>query len=192
MTDIRPVLMVIDVQNGFITANSEPVVPVIAGLVRQWLTAGGDVIFSRYSNYAGSPYERLIGWYGLHGAPETDLVDVLVPLAEHPRSTVIDKTVYTALTSQVREVLAEGGYTDLLVCGIATDGCVLKTVLDAFESGFTPWVLADACASNASRVDPAEVHRTALGLLARLVGAGQVISVRDAAAMLPAAAACRS
>ena len=35
MSESRPVLVVVDVQNGFITEHSEPVVPVIVDLVRR-------------------------------------------------------------------------------------------------------------------------------------------------------------
>lgn len=185
MTGSGPVLMVVDVQDGFVTADSAPVVPVIADLVRRWQDAGRTVVFTRYFNYPGSPYERLIGWYGLHDPAETGIVADLADLAAGPDAVVIDKTVYTALTGEGRQVLAGLGCTDLLVCGIATDGCVLKTVLDAFEAGITPWVITDACASNASRVDPAEVHRTALALMGRLVGAGQLITSREALMLLP-------
>jgi nicotinamidase-related amidase len=45
--------------------------------------------------------------------------------------------------------LSERGWTDLYVCGIDTDICVLKTAVDAFEYDLTPWILQDACASHA-------------------------------------------
>lgn len=185
MSEYRPLLLVVDVQNGFVTADSAPVVPVIAELAARWLDAGGPAIFTRYFNYPGSPYERLVHWYSLHESPETDLTGEVADLAEHPMAAVADKSVYSALTDEVRQMLAGGGCTDVLVCGIATDGCVLKTVLDLFEAGLVPWVITDACASNASRVDPAEVHRSALMLMGRLVGAGQLITVADVLAMLP-------
>jgi nicotinamidase-related amidase len=181
---MKPVLIVIDVQNGFVTCHSSAVVPVIAGLVRAWQDGGGTVIFTRYFNYPGSPYERLIGWRALQEAPETDLADEIAPLAAG--SLVADKTAYTALTPEVRGLLKSEGYTDLLLCGIATDGCVLKTALDAFEGGYVPWVLADACASNASSAPPAQVHSSALALLSRLIGPGQLIRAEQALALLPA------
>lgn len=31
-----------------------------------------------------------------------------------------------------------------VVCGIATDFCVLKTAIDTFERNLTPWVIEDA------------------------------------------------
>lgn len=177
------VLIVVDMQNGFVTDDSAHVVPVVADVVRRWQAAGGRTILTRYHNYPNSPFERLIGWYGLHEKPETELIPELEPYARDSR--IIDKTGYTAFTDEGAEIVRGMNVTDVLVCGIATDGCVLKTVLDAFEAGYVPWLLADACASNATRVPPAEVHRSALLLASRLVGAGQVIPSAVALADLP-------
>lgn len=169
----RSVLLVIDVQNGFVNDHSRHVVPVARDLADQWLSTGGEVIFTRYHNYEGSPYERLIGWKGLRNTPETDLAPELQPYVTAPNARVLDKRTYTALTNEGRKLLT--GYVDLYLCGIATDGCVLKTALDAFDGGYTPWVIEDACASNSTRHPAAEVHRTALGLMSRLIGNGQLI-----------------
>ena len=179
----KPALLVVDVQNGFVNEDSAHVVPVIVNLVRSWQDADRHVVFTRYHNYPDSPYERLVGWYALHKAPETDLVTDLKPFTSNPRAHVIDKTVYTAFTDEGSRLFMEHGFTDLFICGIATDGCVLKTTLDAFETGYTPWVVADACASNATRVPAQEVHRYALLLASRLVGAGQVIQSGEALQM---------
>jgi len=63
----------------------------------------------------------------------------------------------------------------LVLCGIATDGCVLKTAVDAFERGIEPVVVVDACASHAGNA----VHEAGLLLLGRFIGAGQLRSVAD-------------
>lgn len=187
MSEFKPALMVVDVQNGFVTGASAHVVPIITNLVRRWQDADGDVIFTRYYNYSGSPFERLIGWYGLHTPPDTELVDDLIPFTHDPHAYVIDKKVYTAFTDEGRQLVAEQGFTDLFICGIAIDGCILKTTLDAFELGYTPWVLADAVASNASSAPPEQVHNAALLIIPRLVGAGHVIDSESALARLPVA-----
>ena len=93
MSKRRPVLVVVDVQNGFITEDSAPVVPVIVELVRRWKATGGDVVFTRYLNYPGSPYERLIGWTEMSHAPDTDLVPELIP--QVGQSPVVDKRIYS-------------------------------------------------------------------------------------------------
>ncbi|MFI6153741.1 hypothetical protein ACIBCA_13695 [Kitasatospora sp. NPDC051170] len=52
------VLVVVDLQNGFIRDSSRPLIPVVAALVDQWQRHGKDVVFTRYVNYPGSPFER--------------------------------------------------------------------------------------------------------------------------------------
>lgn len=185
MSGFRPVLVVIDVQNGFVNAGSAHVVPVIADLAARWLDAGGPVIFTRYRNHPGSPFERLIGWSGLQDEQEVAFAPQVAPLTE--RAVVIGKTTYSALTDEMRALIAEHGYTDLFLCGIASEGCVLASALAAFDAGLVPWVLTDACASNASRMPAGEAHAAGLMLIARLTGAGQLISAAEALGRVPAA-----
>jgi nicotinamidase-related amidase len=180
---MKPALIVVDVQNGFVTKDSIHVISVVTNLVSHWQAAGGQTIFTLYHNYPDSPFERLVEWYCLKEPPETDLVSELEPYMSHPQAHVIEKTVYTAFTDEGRQLFSRLGLTDLFICGIATDGCVLKTTLDAFEAGYTPWLLADASASNSTRVSAQEVHQGALLLARRLVGRGQVIQSSKALAM---------
>lgn len=185
MSEHRPVLMVVDVQHGFVNDQSAHVVPVVAVLTRAWLDAGGQVIFTRYRNEPGSLYERLIGWYELHAEQQIALAPEVESFLAEPGTSVVDKTVYTALTAEGLALIEAGGYTDVVVCGIATDACVLATVISAFDHGLTPWVVTDACASNASRHEAAEVHRMALVLMGRLTGESQLITAREALMLLP-------
>ncbi|WP_280406621.1 cysteine hydrolase family protein [Nocardia carnea] len=171
----RAALLVVDVQNGFVNEFSEHVVPVIVDLATQWSRTGRPTVYTRYWNYTDSPWERLIGWRALYGPPETDIVDELSGLVSEPGSHTLDKRVYTALTSEGIDLIEGLGVTDLVICGIATDACVLKSALDAFERGYTPWVVRDAVASNATRHRAAEIHESALLHISRLVGGSQVV-----------------
>ena len=183
MSAFRPALVVIDVQNGFVNAGSAHVVPVVADLAARWADAGGAVVLTRYRNHPGSPFERLIGWTRLQDEAEIELVPELAAVAD--RAVVANKTGYTALTPQVAALAAEHGWTDLFLCGIDTASCVLITAAAVFEAGLTPWVVADACASNATSVPPEEAHAAGLMLIRRLVGAGQVITSGEALDRLP-------
>lgn len=43
------------------------------------------------------------------------------------------------------ETLVKKGIDTLLITGLSTSGCVRATALDALQSGFTPFVVRDAC-----------------------------------------------
>jgi nicotinamidase-related amidase len=169
----RPVLVVVDVQNGFVRDASRHVVPVIADLVDRWQAAGLDVVFTRYFNSAGSQFERLFGWTGLQGPPETDIIPELTAQARGA-TAIVDKHIYSLFTSQGSELVRRHGWTDLYICGIATESCVLKTAADAFEQGhLTPWIIEDASASHAG---PA-AHTAGIAVAARFIGPNQIIRI---------------
>ncbi|MCA1675439.1 MAG: cysteine hydrolase, partial [Actinobacteria bacterium] len=51
------VLLVVDVQNGFVTEDTKQVVLAIQNLAARWNQADGTTIYSRYFNYPGSSFE---------------------------------------------------------------------------------------------------------------------------------------
>jgi nicotinamidase-related amidase len=150
------------------------VLPVIVDLVRRWRAAGGDLVFCRYLNYADSPFQRLLNWTRMTDGPETDLAAELMPFLG-PHTQVVHKDIYTLFTPEGARLVTERGWTDLYLCGIATDFCVLKTAIDAFERNLTPWVVADACASHFGP----EAHDAGLRMIQRFIGAGQIIRTAD-------------
>jgi nicotinamidase-related amidase len=84
---------------------------------------------------------------------------------------VVDKHIYTLFTPAGTRLVDERGWTDLYLCGIDTDSCVLKTAVDAFERDLTPWILQDACASHAGP----EAHAAGLFIAGRFIGTNQLI-----------------
>lgn len=168
------VLIVIDTQNGFVSAQSSPVIPVIADLVDRWQGAGGDVVFTRYLNYAGSPYERLIRWSKLKESPEIDIVPELTPYVSKS-AAVVDKTIYSFFNEEGEALVRERGWSDLYVCGLDTESCVLKTVVDAFERDLTPRLIKDASASHAGQM----AHDAGILVASRFIGADQIITTAD-------------
>ena len=184
---MNPVLVVIDVQNGFVNDGSRHVVPVVADLAGRWLERGGHVVLTRYLNYAGSPFERLIGWTGLQDADSQRFAPEVAEFAE--RAHVITKTTYTALTAEWWDLARRYGWTDVVLCGIATDSCVLATAVGAFEAGLVPWVVTDACASSATRTPAADAHAAGLLVIGRMIGEGQLVTAERALGLLPAALA---
>ena len=164
--DHKPVLLVIDVQNGFLGSKTQQVVPKVKILTEQWIQTGHDVVFTQFVNVPGGQYEKLIGWKRLQNPPETDIHAELVPFARK----IIHKNYYSAFTDEFRDLLRQNRWNTFVICGIATDSCVLKTAVDAFELGFTPLVVSDACASHGGE----DVHVAAITILKRFIGRNQI------------------
>jgi nicotinamidase-related amidase len=162
--------MVVDVQNGFITDETCHVVPAIAELAGKWQRDGGQVLFSRYFNYPGSEFERLMDWRKLYGPPDTDLASELKPSSDDS-AIIIDKRTYSALTDEALRVIHRHGWTDIVICGIDTELCVLATAFDGFDNGLTPWVVGDASASTGGLA----AHDAGLLVMARGIGDQQIV-----------------
>jgi nicotinamidase-related amidase len=167
-------LVVIDMQNGFVHPASSHVVPVVVDLVRRWQEAGGATVFTRFINSPGSQFERLVQWTAVAKPPDTDIVDELLPYAEKA-TAVVDKPHYTLFTDKGVDVVARGGWTDLIFCGLTTESCVLKSAVDAFEHDLTPWLLTDASATHAGHV----AQEAGLLVARRFIGARQLITTHD-------------
>lgn len=167
MDDLNnPVLVVIDMQNGFLGMKSEHVIPKVEHVVKLCDRAKIPVVFTRFHNRPNSPYERLIGWKRLRDAPETDITPSLALHAQ----TVIDKDFYSSFTPEFDQMARDHNWRTFLLCGVATESCVLKTAVDAFERGLRPIVISDACASHAG----ADIHEAGLVLLSRFIGKSQI------------------
>lgn len=164
------VLVVIDMQNGFVSSKSAAVVPRVVDLVSRWEAIGGTTLFTKFVNVPGSPYERLINWTRMRRAPETDLVPELAS-ASARAVTVLEKPIYSLFTDEGTALIEEHGWTNLVLCGIATESCVLKTACDAFERGLVPWIVRDTVFSHAGQ----EPHDAGLLVASRFIGRGQVI-----------------
>lgn len=154
--------MIIDVQRGFLNEWTRVIPAKVEALQAQY----DHIVATRFLNPEGSPYRRFIHWSRC--APGS--ADVELAFSPRVGTWVLDKTVYSAVTSELRRWLDARGITRIEICGIATDNCVLKTAVDLFEAGYEPVVLADACASHGGP----ECHECGLRLLRRFIGKDQV------------------
>lgn len=158
-------LLVIDVQNGFVSPKTEYVVPRILELIEQF--EGELVVATKFLNYQESPYFRFMGWERLTSSPETDLI----PEVENKASLVIEKAIYSACKDKFCNLLSAKDIDEVYLVGIDTDCCVLKTATDLFERGIRPIVLEHYCASNGGE----ESHNAAIRVMERTIGRNQII-----------------
>ncbi|MEU3787523.1 isochorismatase family cysteine hydrolase [Streptomyces sp900129855] len=164
-------LIVIDVQQGFVNRHSRGALPAIVRLVTGWRAAGAPVVFTRFRNELGSPYETITGWTRLRTTEEQALVEELEPFADSA-VTVIDKAQSSVFTPEGAQLIRDRGWSDLVLCGIDTDACVYDSAIAAYQSGYRPWIVTDACASTGGP----EYHDAALLLAARNLGADQLVT----------------
>ena len=93
--------------------------------------------------------------------------ELVADISPQPHDRLIVKPRYsgfdhTPLVLILRELEVER----LLLAGMATEGCVVQTAIDARENGFKVSVLTDACATNDE-----ELEQVALHYLEAVVGA---------------------
>jgi nicotinamidase-related amidase len=161
----RP-LLVVDVQNGFINDFTQH----IPGRIKRLIDTHDfePVLFTRFVNTPGSPYQRLLDWHGSAEPPETELVSELAPVARP--ENVFEKRGLTGMPDQLAERLEREHIEEISVVGIDTDMCVLKIAMDLFDAGIEPVILVDCCASTAGL----QAHLAGLAILSRNVGPYQL------------------
>ncbi|WP_374414568.1 cysteine hydrolase family protein [Novosphingobium colocasiae] len=111
------------------------------------------------------------------GEPGHDIIPELYPIAGEP---VIDKPGKGAFyDTELADIVAQRGLTQLIVCGVTTEVCVHTTVREANDRGIDCLVLADCTASYFP-----EFHETALRMI---VAQGGIFGwVTDSASVISA------
>jgi nicotinamidase/pyrazinamidase len=168
--DPRTALIVVDVQNDFAdprgslyVRGGEAVVPVIDREIAAAGEAGALVIYTQdwhpehTPHFAADggiwPVHCVQGGWGAAFHPDIDVVDGEVVRkgadgrdgysgfsVRDPESGDVDDTV-------LHEMLQGANIERLVICGLATDYCVLETVLDARSRGYPVEVVAEAIAA---------------------------------------------
>lgn len=162
MTDV---LIVTDIQNGFMNELTRPLINKIKTLLESNLF--NCVIFTQFVNTPDSPYVRLIGYTDLQDQPRIDIVSELRSYAQN----VFVKHQYTPFTKEFEDFLKINRLTHLYFVGVDTNACVQAGAVGAFERGYVPLVLAEYCASHSGD----EFHESAIKNLQKLIGEKQVI-----------------
>jgi nicotinamidase-related amidase len=167
--DASDLLLVVDVQNGFVNDHSRHAVQSVVEFAGDWVAHGRHVVLTRFINPVDGPWERLMSWNKMRDSPAIDLVNGLPGAGRLVH--VVDKGTYSAVTAPVQEIVEHLGANRILICGIDTDACVLKTAVDVFEQGHIPVVLSDLCASTGGQA----FHAMGIDLITRFIGPDQVV-----------------
>jgi nicotinamidase-related amidase len=158
-------LVVIDMQRVFAEPESPWATPGYEGVVepvQRLVEAYGDrAVFTRFV-LPDQPTGSWVPYYELWNAvtlPEArHLFDLTEPFASR-RPRTLDRPAFSKWGPQLQALAGPVG--TLVLCGVATDCCVISTALPAADAGMFVRVVADACAG----VNDA-AHHSALGVMA--------------------------
>lgn len=160
---MKSLLLVIDLQNAFINQNTEKVPSKIEETIAS--NQYDDVAFTRFVNYEDSLYIKKLNWRGCLSEEDKTIV---INTKDYQ---VFDKSIYSSVTKELIEYIHKNQITEIHLCGINTDCCVLKTALDLFELGYNVSVLENLCGSTYGM----ERHNQAIDILKRNIGENYVI-----------------
>ncbi|MET9310752.1 isochorismatase family cysteine hydrolase [Kribbella sp. NPDC003505] len=169
------VLAVVDMQYGFVSPASAHVIPLASKFIREWAATGRPYIMTRWYNTPNSLFEQLFNYDIIHkDSHEFEIVDELKDLAAGAVA-VLDKPTYSLFSEVGSALVAEHGWRQMIVIGLDTESCVLKTAVDAFEAGLVPLLVTDLTYSHAGE----EAHNAGLLVAGRFIGRRQLVQAAD-------------
>lgn len=170
-------LVIIDMQHVFCDPQSQWAVPAYrqaeANILRLMAHHRGSLVctkFVRDPAESGSWHDYYQRWDECREAPDSAVWDLTFQ-PQQAYSTVTCSTFskwgdeLAALTEQSSE---------LLICGVATDCCVLATALGAVDAGKRVTIVHDACAGT-----NAQVHSEALSVMGMLAPMVKIVSTDE-------------
>ncbi|ROQ38324.1 nicotinamidase-related amidase [Frondihabitans sp. PhB188] len=163
--EVAPWLVVVDMQRIFGQPGSDWFTPDFAsastGAARLREAFGSRVALTRFvapETPAGAWVPYYEDWpFAL--VPDSDPLYELMPDFPVRDATVIIRSTFGKWDAETAAAL--GDTTEIVLCGVSTDCCVLSTALAAADSGVRVRIAADACAG-ATETD----HRRALEVMA--------------------------
>lgn len=191
--DPRTALVVVDLQNDFAdpagslaVAGGDRVVPVVNRAVHDAIAGGALVVATQDWHPESTPhFAKDGGVWPVHcvaGTWGAELAPALQLPVDAPRIrkgtngedgysgfTMRDPETGEETATELEGILRERGVRRVVVCGLATDYCVLATALDAVHLGFEVELMADAVA--AVNLQPEDGERA----LAEMAEAGVVV-----------------
>ena len=176
MTDSGATLVVVDMQQIFRSADSQWAVAdydEAAAHIEQLLAAhAGPVVWTKFVRDEQEDgawrayYDR---WSECRLAPDSPQWDLTRPA--RPGDATLTLPTFSKWGPELARLAGDG---PLIVCGVATDCCVLSTVLGAVDAGRAVTLVADACAGAT-----VEAHDQAIALMAMLSPMVDIVTADD-------------
>ena len=174
-----PALVVVDMQRLFGDSSSPWATPGFDQIVKPIddLVAAFDAaktVFTRFvipERWDGSWVPYYSEWKAVTTAGARPLMDLVEPWASRGPRT-LDRTTFSKWGPELRR--AAGQSRTLILCGVATDCCVIATALPAADAGMFVRVVADAC-----RGATPEAHASALAVMRNFAPQIEITTVAE-------------
>ncbi len=145
---MKNALIVIDMQNYFVREFTKNLPKKIAKLIGQ--NKYDYVLFTQLINNPKTNYVKLLNWRKVMNSPEIDIHQDLARFV-NDRNLFTKQTYSIFKNKKFVKFLTKNKITDLYLCGIAIDACVLATAFDAFDLGYKVKILKGYTSSHGGR-----------------------------------------
>lgn len=144
--------MIVDVQNDFCTGGSlavpdgEKVVPVINAIMNRFkvIVASRDWHPEKTKHFDKWPVHCVQHTFGAAFHPQLEAEKIQEVFLKGTTTEDDGYSAFEATSNNLEQFLRDHQISDLYVCGLATDYCVLASALDAHKKGFNVLVVEDA------------------------------------------------
>lgn len=160
---MKSLLLVIDLQNAFINKYTQELPNKIKNIIEN--KQYDKIAFTRFINFEDSIYVKKLGWKRCIDDEDKKIV------IDIENNKLFDKSIYSAVNNELIEYIKQNQITDIYLCGIDTECCVLKTAFDLFELGYNVYVLKDYCYCTHG----IERNNNALKILKRNIGKDYIV-----------------
>lgn len=159
-------LLVIDVQNGFMNANTKQIPE---DLIKHINNYNYDLIIAtRFINKVDSLYQTQLNMKEMTMlSPKTKLVNGIVELAD----IVIMRSTYTALTEDVERLLKKSELKQVYIAGLNLENSIMATAFNLFDRDIKPIILSQLCGT----VKGEAMKQSALDILAHNIGKDNIL-----------------
>lgn len=162
---MKSLLLVIDLQYIFINKHTNKLPNKIKKIIDSNNYNYDNIAFTKFVNFEDSIFVKKLGWRRCIQDEDKKIV------INTQNNKIFEKSIYSAVSKDFIDYINENKITNIYLCGIDTDCCVLKTAFDLFELEYNVYVLKDYCACTHG----IEMHNNALEILRRNIGKDYII-----------------
>ncbi len=155
-------------QIGFDSPEIQKIIPQVKMLLNSF---PGEKVFSNFIDDPHSQFEEQLNWTKFQNKINQKL---LKPLNNH-KVKQFQHSGYTVLTDELLHFIKSNDFTNIYLCGIYTDVCIIKTAMDIFDQKISVKVIEDACTS----LHGVNSHKQAIDSLKHIIGSLNILRVED-------------